>query len=117
MKNKLFILLVLFGITACTSIKKEEQAITKIIFSETSSSLNQSNLLENKKYVQLETTDECLFSEITQFSCTSKEFCIFVTVLSTLFDYQRIIFNSHENGQRIRKCQTVQKHYIPHAFK
>ena len=42
---------------------------------------------------------------------------IFVTVLSTLFDYQRIIFNSHENGQRIRKCQTVQKHYIPHAFK
>ena len=44
-------------------------------------------------------------------------FIIFVTVLSTLFDYQRIIFNSHENGQRIRKCQTVQKHYIPHAFK
>lgn len=44
-------------------------------------------------------------------------FPIFVTVLSTLFDYQRIIFNSHENGQRIRKCQTVQKHYIPHAFK
>ena len=42
---------------------------------------------------------------------------IFVIVWSTLFDYQRIIFNSHENGQRIRKCQAVQNHYIPHAFK
>lgn len=44
-------------------------------------------------------------------------FSIFVIVLGILFDYQRIIFNSHENGQRIRKCQTVQNHYIPHAFK
>ena len=44
-------------------------------------------------------------------------FSIFVIVWSTLFDYQRIIFNSHENGQRIRKCQAVQNHYIPHAFK
>ena len=44
-------------------------------------------------------------------------FTIFVIVLGILFDYQRIIFNSHENGQRIRKCQTVQNHYIPHAFK
>lgn len=44
-------------------------------------------------------------------------FLIFVIVLGILFDYQRIIFNSHENGQRIRKCQTVQNHYIPHAFK
>lgn len=44
-------------------------------------------------------------------------FAIFVIVWEILFDYQRIIFNSHENGQRIRKCQTVQNHYIPHAFK
>lgn len=44
-------------------------------------------------------------------------FTIFVIVWGILFDYQRIIFNSHENGQRIRKCQTVQNHYIPHAFK
>ena len=51
------------------------------------------------------------------YSINSNKIIIFVTVLSTLFDYQRIIFNSHENGQRIRKCQTVQKHYIPHAFK
>ena len=42
---------------------------------------------------------------------------LFVIVWGILFDYQRIIFNSHENGQRIRKCQTVQNHYIPHAFK
>lgn len=47
----------------------------------------------------------------------SKSFLIFVIVWGILFDYQRIIFNSHENGQRIRKCQTVQNHYIPHAFK
>ena len=46
-----------------------------------------------------------------------KPFAIFVIVWEILFDYQRIIFNSHENGQRIRKCQTVQNHYIPHAFK
>lgn len=43
--------------------------------------------------------------------------CTFVIVWSILFDYQRITFNSHENGQRIRKCRTVQNHYIPHAFK
>lgn len=102
MKNKLFILLVLFGITACTSIKKEEQAITKIIFSETSSSLNQSNLLENKKYVQLETTDECLFSEITQFSCTSKELFIFdiYTQSVYVFDYTgKFLRKIHKTGQ------------------
>ena len=102
MKNKLFILLVLFGITDCTSIKKEEQAITKIIFSETSSSLNQSNLLENKKYVQLETTDECLFSEITQFSCTSKELFIFdiYTQSVYVFDYTgKFLRKIHKTGQ------------------
>ena len=48
---------------------------------------------------------------------SSSFFRIFVIVWGILFDYQRIIFNSHENGQWIRKCQTVQNHYIPHAFK
>ena len=48
---------------------------------------------------------------------SSKTIVIFVIVWGILFDYQRIIFNSHENGQWIRKCQTVQNHYIPHAFK
>lgn len=42
---------------------------------------------------------------------------IFVIVQCRLGDYQLIIFNPHENGQRIRKFQTVQNHNIPHAFK
>ena len=32
---------------------------------------------------------------------------IFVVVLDNLFDCQLFIENSHENGQRIRKCGTV----------
>lgn len=32
---------------------------------------------------------------------------IFVVVLDNLFDYQLFVENSHENGQRIRKCGTV----------
>ena len=42
---------------------------------------------------------------------------IFVIVRSILFDYQRFVVNSHENGQRIRKCRIVQNHHVPHAFK
>lgn len=34
-------------------------------------------------------------------------FSIFVVVLDNLFDYQLFVENSHENGQRIRKCGTV----------
>lgn len=34
-------------------------------------------------------------------------FTIFVVVLDNLFDYQLFVENSHENGQRIRKCGTV----------
>ena len=36
-----------------------------------------------------------------------KPFCIFVVIWSILFDYQRFVENSHENGQRIRKFQAV----------
>ena len=34
-------------------------------------------------------------------------FRIFVVIWSILFDYQRFVENSHENGQRIRKFQAV----------
>ena len=34
-------------------------------------------------------------------------FIIFVVIWSILFDYQRFVENSHENGQRIRKFQAV----------
>ena len=34
-------------------------------------------------------------------------FTIFVVIWSILFDYQRFVENSHENGQRIRKFQAV----------
>lgn len=102
MKNKLFILLILFNIIACESTKIEEQAVTKIIFSETSSPLNQLNLLENKRYVQLETTDDCMFSEITQFSCTSKELFIFDIYTQSIyvFDYAgKFLRKLHKTGQ------------------
>lgn len=41
-----------------------------------------------------------LASDITSFD-------IFVVIWSILFDYQRFVENSHENGQRIRKFQAV----------
>lgn len=44
-------------------------------------------------------------------------FPIFVVFLNNLSDYQLFIRNSHENGQRIRKCRTVRKRHISHAFK
>lgn len=44
-------------------------------------------------------------------------FEIFVVFLNNLSDYQLFIRNSHENGQRIRKCRTVRKRHISHAFK
>lgn len=102
MKNKLLIVLILIGVIACNSTKEEEQNMRNITFSETSSSLNQSVLLENKRYVQLETTDDCLFSEITQFSCTSKELFIFdlYTQSVYVFDYSgKFLRKLHKTGQ------------------
>lgn len=96
MKYKMLILLCLFCTTACNSVKEQGQEDIKIVFSESMSPLEQSNLLENKRYIQLETTDECLFSEITQLSCTSKELFIFDI-------YSQSIYVFDHSGKFLRK--------------
>lgn len=102
MKDKLFLLLFSFFIAACNTTKEQKQAEINIVFTENTSPIAQLNLLVNKRYIQLETTTECLFSEITQLSCTSKELFIFDIYTQSIyvFDYSgKFMRKLHKTGQ------------------
>ncbi|MBQ8531424.1 MAG: 6-bladed beta-propeller [Parabacteroides sp.] len=103
MKN-LLLFLIIIGFTACNSPQKEkeEEKGKEIFFSKQEQPSNQLNLLQNKRYIPLETTDECLLSEITQLFCTSKEMFIFDihTQSVYVFDYTGTFLRKlHKKGQ------------------
>lgn len=102
MKKNLSIFLLLCSLIACVPSKQREQGKNSIVFSEATSSLNPSCLLVDKRYVSLETKEECLLSEITQLECTSDELFIFdlYTQSVYVFDHTgKFLRKLHKTGQ------------------
>ena len=99
--NKILLFLVFIGIVACNpTVGKERKK--EIFFSKQETQSDLYDLLQNKRYITLETTDESLFSDITQFLCSSKELFIFDIQTQSIyvFDYDgKFLRKLNKKGQ------------------
>lgn len=94
--------LISLSLIACNSLKEENLLGKEIFFLEYKEPIEQLSLLQNKRYIPLETTKECLFTEITQLFCTSKEIFVFdlYTQSVYIFDYAgKFQRKLHKTGQ------------------
>lgn len=106
MKKYIYLLLAslaLLNFVACENLKnKTEFGGKKIIFVENKSIPDKLNLSQNRRYVQLDTKEECLIMEISQLLFTSKEIFIFDVYSQSVFvfDYAgRYLRKLHKVGQ------------------
>ena len=106
MKKYIYLLLAslaLLNFVACENLKnKTEFGGKKIIFVENKSIHDKLNLSQNRRYVQLDTKEECLIMEISQLLFTSKEIFIFDVYSQSVFvfDYAgRYLRKLHKVGQ------------------
>lgn len=99
--NKILLFLIFIGIVACNpTVEKERKK--EIFFSKQETQSDLYDLLQNKRYITLETTDESLFSDITQFLCSSKELFIFDIQTQSIyvFDYDgKFLRKLNKKGQ------------------
>ena len=106
MKNCIKILLISFillHIVCCNNNKHSNTAnMQKIVLTENSFVNSQTDLMKDIRYVQLQTSDDCLINEVTELYCTSKEIFIFdiFTQSVYVFDYSgRYLRKLHKVGQ------------------
>ena len=104
MKRNIYLLLLSFvvlSILACDNTKnKPEVGGRKIMFVENKSEHDKLELSQNRRYIQLDTQEECLITEITQLLCTSKEIFIFDV-------YSQSVFVFSYEGKYLRKLHRI----------
>jgi hypothetical protein len=106
MKNYIkifFIFFMLLYFVRCNYIKHSNiTGMQKIVLTENTSVNRQTDLMKDIKYVQLQTSDDCLINEVTEMYCTSREIFIFdiFTQSVYVFDYSgRYLRKLHKVGQ------------------
>lgn len=93
--------LALLNVAACdTSKDKAENVGRKIIFTENKSVHDKLALSQNRRYIQLDTKEECLIMEITQLISTPEKIFIFDV-------YSQSIFVFDHTGRYLRKLHKV----------
>lgn len=106
MRRLLLIFSIIAGLCLFSCRQKEQRQETihkkEILLSESQSSADKFfHSLTERKYIQLETTEECMFTEITQLFCTEKELFIFDIYTQSIytFDYNgRFLRKLHKTG-------------------